>query len=84
MAKVAARFSGSGSSRSRSLLGTLRWAGYELSAYCVAKTLVILEMAEQGAAVDDILQVRVVWWLYVEDSGLQPDRFSLMEVVLVL
>jgi hypothetical protein len=36
----------------------LCWVGYEMSAYCVGKTLVVLKMAEQGAAVDEILQVR--------------------------
>lgn len=49
----------SGSFSGSRILQPLRWVGYELSAYCVAKTLVILEMMEQGAAVDDILQVTV-------------------------
>jgi hypothetical protein len=57
--------SGSGSVKAQflqNLLGTIRgkplcWVGYEQSAYCVAKTLVLLQMVEQGAAVDEVLQV---------------------------
>lgn len=42
---------------SKTGLKPLRWVGYEQSAYCVAKTLVLLQMVEQGAAVDGVLQV---------------------------
>jgi hypothetical protein len=38
-------------------LPPLRWVGYEASAPCVAKTLVLLQMVRQGAAVDEVLQV---------------------------
>lgn len=55
---TAAGGSFSGSSSSSRILQPLRWVGYEMSAYSVAKTLVILEMMEQGAAVNDTLQVR--------------------------
>lgn len=34
----------------------LRYVGYEMSPYCVAKALVVLQMIEQGAALDNILQ----------------------------
>lgn len=43
--------------RSRLGIQSLRWVGYERSAYCVGKTLVLLTMVEQGAAVDELLQV---------------------------
>jgi hypothetical protein len=68
VADFAAAYSGSSSSSRqgnwmeglRRQLGVepLRWVGYEMSAYCVSKTLVVLQMVEQGAAVDEILQVR--------------------------
>ena len=35
----------------------LRWVGYEASAYCVAKTAVIVGMVESGAGCDEIVQV---------------------------
>ena len=35
----------------------LKWAGYEASAYCVAKTAVIVAMIEGGAAKEEIMQV---------------------------
>lgn len=41
----------------------LRWVGYEMSAVCVAKTLVILQMVEDSAtAVDEVLQVLIRAW----------------------
>jgi hypothetical protein len=44
-----------GSSRTRK---QLRWVGYEMSAVCVAKTLVLLEMMQGTASnVDQVLQV---------------------------
>ena len=35
----------------------LKWVGYEASAYCVAKTAVIVGMVESGAGCDEIVQV---------------------------
>jgi hypothetical protein len=35
----------------------LKWIGYEASAYCVAKTAVVVAMVEVGATADEILQV---------------------------
>ena len=35
----------------------LKWVGYEASAYCVAKTAVVVAMIESGAAKEEILQV---------------------------
>jgi hypothetical protein len=51
-----------GSTASSSGRGTaegkpLRWVGYELSAYCVAKAAVIAIMLESGAEVEGVLQV---------------------------
>jgi len=40
----------------------LQWVGYEMSPYCVAKALVVLQMVEQGAALDNILQASK--WLH--------------------
>ena len=36
----------------------LKWVGYECSAPSVAKTLVIAEMMRQGAAEEEVMQVR--------------------------
>lgn len=46
--------------------GPLRWVGYEMSAYAVAKSLVLLEMIEQNASVDSLLQVGYtnISWTY--------------------
>jgi hypothetical protein len=38
----------------------LRWVGYEVSAFAVAKALVLLQMMRQAADTDCILQVRCV------------------------
>lgn len=38
----------------------LRWVGYEMSAYAVAKALVLLEMIKLDASVDMLLQVRLI------------------------
>ena len=35
----------------------LKWVGYEASAYCVAKTAVVVAMIESGAAKEEIMQV---------------------------
>ena len=35
----------------------LRWVGYEASAYCVAKTTVVVALIERGAAKEEIMQV---------------------------
>ena len=35
----------------------LKWSGYEASAYCVAKTAVVVAMIESGAAKEEIIQV---------------------------
>ena len=35
----------------------LRWVGYEASAYCVAKTAVVVAMVESGASTEQIMQV---------------------------
>jgi hypothetical protein len=35
----------------------LKWVGYDMSAYCVAKSLVVLEMVRAGAKTDAVLQV---------------------------
>lgn len=60
------------------MLQPLRWVGYGLSAYCVAKSLVILEMMEQGVAVDDILQVRRVAAVCAgHPQACNPNRFRL-------
>lgn len=37
----------------------LRWVGYEASAYAVAKTLVVAEMAREGAEADHVVQARL-------------------------
>lgn len=37
--------------------GPLRWVGYEMSAYAVAKSLVLLEMICQNALNESLLQV---------------------------
>jgi hypothetical protein len=61
----------------QNLLGKIRskplcWVGYEQSAYCVAKTLVVLQMVEQGATVDELLQVSLApYWLQTVCSGWQ-------------
>eukprot|EP00775_Hariotina_reticulata_P007641 gene7641-7843_t len=36
--------------------GPMRWVGYDISAYAVAKTLVLLEMVQQDATADQLLQ----------------------------
>jgi hypothetical protein len=35
----------------------LRWVGYELSAYACAKTMIVNQLFEDQASVDDIMQV---------------------------
>jgi hypothetical protein len=37
--------------------GPLRWVGYEVSAPCVAKALVVVEMVKQGSPEMEVLQV---------------------------
>jgi hypothetical protein len=52
-AAAAAAADGSGPPR----LQPIKWVGWELSPHHVAKTLVLLTMMEQAAAVDEVLQV---------------------------